>query len=822
MQSCGHSLSGSCVRMSDLSEEMVAELLSLEKRNLIKNPHGAGSGMDSDDNPLLLQSDWLEEDVNSVPSDPAEVYCDQSSRGCLHRGQDCGLWSAVGWVFTNPWLSSLVLAVGCLLPCAVTALMFLYYPPLDIDLSYNAFEVRGHASSEHFDALTLALNSQLASWGCSRQDADDYATQTVQDHLQQHIQRQGQGGCLDHVKVLYGGTELFDYEVRRTFHNEMLLAFISGACIALLVYILTSFSVFLSFFGIASIGLSCLVALFLYHVVFGVRYLGILNGVSAFVIIGIGVDDVFVFINTFRQAVHLRDPRDRMIHTVHTAGKVTFFTSFTTAAAHAASTFSQDHSHTQTSPAQRPQDHAHLPYLDDDIPLLSVEEEPGLFQEKPHPLHDNIRTCPSDKRKRNQSRLVPPGVTPDPLLTVYVSKLDANASPSVYRFSLNTSVPLPWKPLTSGKGEVPSFQPAVRPLVDTGAMVFVVFGILGLNRTRRVENHVIGDMGNVIYDENFDLFKEIGSLCKLCKVIGNNAALVKPGGAQCLPSDSCLTQTTYKGKTSFQTHSDYLQWESFLQQQLDLLPQISSLQHGFQTCEHWKQIFMEILGEAECGASLLICSPPLLHHTSFHPSSPPSLLTSSPPPHIPPSLFTSTTPPPLLPSTTHHSFFLTSTIPPPSSPPPHHHTSLHLSSSPPPHLHTSSHPPHLHTPSLLTSTTPPHLLPSTTPPSLLTSAIVSSAVTTIIATVPLFFCIIAPFAKFGKIMALSTGISVLHTLTVCTTLLSTLGPAHFSRTHAAVLKALSAVLVTAGTGLAVGWTLGKLGVKIPFPTAADG
>lgn len=45
---------------------------------------------------------------------------------------------------------------------------------------------------------------------------------------------------------------------------------------------------FLSFFGIASIGLSCLVALFLYHVVLGIQYLGILNGVAAFVIVGIG------------------------------------------------------------------------------------------------------------------------------------------------------------------------------------------------------------------------------------------------------------------------------------------------------------------------------------------------------------------------------------------------------------------------------------------------------------------------------------------------------------------------------------------------------
>ncbi|MGH0130051.1 UNVERIFIED_CONTAM: hypothetical protein FKN15_040788 [Acipenser sinensis] len=1381
--------------------------------------------MDSDDDPLLLQSDWLEEeqeeeeeeeDVNSVPSDPAEVYCDQSSRTCLHRGQDCGLWSAVGWVFTNPWLSSLVLAVGCLLPCALTALMFLYYPPLDIDLSYNAFEVRGHASSEHFDALTLALKSQLASWGRSRQDADDYATQTLQDLLQQHIQRQGQGGAapegsvtgatqehqaapqkengapswgvptpqrvkrtslgdseaqqketvtgvqkgsnvtprgsnqapqrgnwtrapqwgsvgkedgtlvpvdtdatyskasageaqdwgpefryksetrvkeasynqpsagerqgggaarvqvvraapphrdffslhpsdtqshahwrmelifmaqgdgdpniftaerlrtihsversvmkhphfrefcwkphevlrylplgsfaycsppssllsylfpterggkiyydgmgqeladiqgtlqlaITHpefywyvdealtagnmrssllrseilfgaplpsflsltdrgeeqrrlfqsfvisyadmlaqqstskVKVLYGGTELFDYEVRRTFHNDMLLAFISGACIVLLVYILTSFSVFLSFFGIASIGLSCLVALFLYHVVFGVRYLGILNGVSAFVIIGIGVDDVFVFINTFRQAVHLRDPRDRMIHTVHTAGKATFFTSFTTAAAYTANTFSQlpgpvceeeesravpvpgssaadsgedvlllslvlenvpsqleQHSpgfisshilgalqrwvarpviagrrvivgvygaillvsaglSTQLCPASRSpllfSPDTNIQTLLDLKYNLSAEGIPclmcsGLFQEKPHPLHDNIRTCPSDKRKRNQSRLVPTGVTPDPLLTVYVSKLDANASPSVYRFSLNTSVPLPWKPLTSGKGEVPSFQayraphsdftkrltvcvssvglpgyscphkwmitsgtcdprhgwradfsfyvapmelhdtrklyfaqmrrnpfhsrvcvappgcvvsagpdgpnqgffyipverevqkvprsltsgfnpcmnnvcghPAVRPLVDTEAMVFVVFGILGLNRTRRVENHVIGDMGNVIYDESFDLFKEIGSLCKLCKVIGNNAALVKPGGAQCLPSgysiSSFLKQlhpecqglpepnllpgqlshgavglqdgrvrwvsmafksTTYKGKSSFQTHSDYLQWESFLQQQLDLLPQISSLQRGFQTCEHWKQIFMEILvsgltpgcpvsaavQSALCSLllSLVICVAAVVFFTAHLLLLLPVLLSILGELCLVVAMMycagwemgavEAISLSVLVGSSVDYCVHLVEGF------------LLAEESPPPPHIQDESALRQWRTLAAVNQ---------------VGVAIISSAVTTIIATVPLFFCIIAPFAKFGKIMALNTGISVLYTLTVCTALLSTLGPAHFSRTRAAVLKAGSAVLVTAGTGLAVGWTLGKLGVKIPFPTAADG
>lgn len=53
------------------------------------------------------------------------------------------------------------------------------------------------------------------------------------------------------------------------------------------------------------------------------------------------MDDVFVFINTYRQATHLEDPQLRMIHTIQTAGKATFFTSLTTAAAYAANVFSQ-------------------------------------------------------------------------------------------------------------------------------------------------------------------------------------------------------------------------------------------------------------------------------------------------------------------------------------------------------------------------------------------------------------------------------------------------------------------------------------------------
>lgn len=66
-----------------------------------------------------------------------------------------------------------------------------------------------------------------------------------------------------------------------------------------------------------------------------------------------GVDDVFVFISTFRQSAHLTYSMQRMIYTVKTAGRATFLTSFTTAAAYAANTFSQVHSAEQNKHVQK-------------------------------------------------------------------------------------------------------------------------------------------------------------------------------------------------------------------------------------------------------------------------------------------------------------------------------------------------------------------------------------------------------------------------------------------------------------------------------------
>lgn len=90
-------------------------------------------------------------------------------------------------------------------------------------------------------------------------------------------------------------------------------------------------------------------------------------------------------------------------------------------------------------------------------------------------------------------------------------------------------------------------------------------------------------------------------------------------------------------------------------------------------------------------------------------------------------------------------------------------------------------------------------------------AIVSSAITTVISTVPLFFCVIVPFAKFGQIVAINTAVSILFTLTVTVAMLACMAPARFSRPPGAVLKASLAVMAATALGAALCWVGGQLG-----------
>lgn len=354
----------------------------------------------------------------------------------------------------------------------------------------------------------------------------------------------------------------------------------------------------------------------------------------------------------------------------------------------------------------------------------------------------------------------------------------------------------------------------------------------------------------VIYDSSFDLFKEIGHLCRLCKAIAGNSELVKPGGAQCLPSGYSISSflqmlhpeckelpepnllpgqlshgavgvkegrvqwismafesTTYKGKSSFQTYSDYLRWESFLRQQLQTFPEGSALHRGFQTCEHWKQIFMEIIGvqSALYGLvlSLLICVAAVAVFTTHVLLLLPVLL----------SILGIVC---LVVTIMYWSGWEMGAVEAIS-------LSILVGSS-------VDYCVHLVEGYLLAGENlPPQQAEDPSSQRQWRTleavrhvgvAIVSSALTTVIATVPLFFCIIAPFAKFGKIVALNTGVSILYTLTVSTALLGIMAPGSFTRTRTSFLKALGAVLLAGALGLGACLVLLRSGYKIPLPSGA--
>ena len=134
---------------------------------------------------------------------------------------------------------------------------------------------------------------------------------------------------------------MFDYLVSKTMWSDIHLAKYTLIVIIIFVFILTSFSLFLTLFGMLSILLSLPCAYFVFRVIFDIPNVTILSGASLFIIIGIGVDDVFVFINTFVHARNARDINSRLLHTISTAGGATFFTSFTTAAAFGANCLSK-------------------------------------------------------------------------------------------------------------------------------------------------------------------------------------------------------------------------------------------------------------------------------------------------------------------------------------------------------------------------------------------------------------------------------------------------------------------------------------------------
>ena len=85
--------------------------------------------------------------------------------------------------------------------------------------------------------------------------------------------------------------------------------------------------------AMAMIGLSFPVAVFFYDLFFGHADLGVLNILSVYIVLGIGVDDCYVFLDAFQQSRNARNMEQAFGAAFNRSARAMFITSFTTALA---------------------------------------------------------------------------------------------------------------------------------------------------------------------------------------------------------------------------------------------------------------------------------------------------------------------------------------------------------------------------------------------------------------------------------------------------------------------------------------------------------
>eukprot|EP01125_Pyxidicula_operculata_P022221 TRINITY_DN896_c0_g1_i4.p1 TRINITY_DN896_c0_g1~~TRINITY_DN896_c0_g1_i4.p1 ORF type:complete len:1558 (-),score=465.23 TRINITY_DN896_c0_g1_i4:2150-6823(-) len=161
-----------------------------------------------------------------------------------------------------------------------------------------------------------------------------WLTTTLVSYLNEVSERPDLG-----IEVFHGGNGITQDEILATVFKDTTFAFASMVIILFLMWFhMESFGLaLLSLYEIVS---SFGIAIFIYRLVFGISQVGAMNAIGIFLILGIGVDDIFIFYNTFCQSSHIQDPVRRLAVTYKNSAKATFITSFTTAAAFISNLFS--------------------------------------------------------------------------------------------------------------------------------------------------------------------------------------------------------------------------------------------------------------------------------------------------------------------------------------------------------------------------------------------------------------------------------------------------------------------------------------------------
>ena len=133
------------------------------------------------------------------------------------------------------------------------------------------------------------------------------------------------------MQFYYNNPALYGDSITKQVVLDMMLSVASFVFIFLFMWLQTG-SLWLTSWAIFSIVSSFNITNLIYRVIFDYRYIGIFHVLSIFIILGIGADDIFVFMDTWKQSQvnNYKSLSHRMSDVYRRAAKAMFITSFTT------------------------------------------------------------------------------------------------------------------------------------------------------------------------------------------------------------------------------------------------------------------------------------------------------------------------------------------------------------------------------------------------------------------------------------------------------------------------------------------------------------
>ena len=203
---------------------------------------------------------------------------------------------------------------------------------LNFHLSKNAVIEKNSAKSQYTRSL-LYIGWPLEGFSNTNDEEEKQSeklNQLIVDAFSSILRRKHEDG-VGNIAFYYNNNALRWNALQSQVIFDLMLAIASFTFIFIFSWFHTG-SIWLTAWGIFSIVSSFNITILIYRIVFDYRYFGTFHVLSIFIILGIGCDDIFIFMDTWK--LSRNEKFNNLVHRLSkvykTAAKTTFITSFTT------------------------------------------------------------------------------------------------------------------------------------------------------------------------------------------------------------------------------------------------------------------------------------------------------------------------------------------------------------------------------------------------------------------------------------------------------------------------------------------------------------